>query len=270
MRGIFRQRKELVHIGRDPHAAHNEKQGRRNEEPADPVLVFRQYVNQFHQRIQQHQDREIVRDLLMVRLDLQAQRHPEEHGPEERFRQPPALPLRAAIRVHQRRQHPREEGDRLHFGVVAHLDDLEIVRAERHGHGTAERQRPADSEGEHQQEGSQQGDEQVSRRALSGKQQIINGLRIISAVLRGDGRRGHPAEHGIRPIGRVVRMRGIPLAHLVRHPHVARNIALVHDLPVQYLRHEPIAEHEEKDDGAEAYSDVLQQFLLVHSGLFFL
>ena len=270
MRGIFRQRQKFVHIGRDAHAANDQKQGRRNEEPPDPVLVFRQYVNQFHQRIEQHQDREIVRDLLMVRLNLHTQRHPEEHGPEERFRQPPALSLRAAVRIHQRRQHPREEGDRLHLGVVAHLDDLEIVRAERHGHGAAERQRPTDSEGQHEQESPQQGNEQVGRRTLSGKQQIINGLRIIPAVLRGNGRRGHAAEHGVRPIGRIVRMRGIPLVHLVRHPHISRDIALVHDFPVQHLRYVPVTEQEEKDDGSEAYSDVLQQFLLVHSGLFFL
>ena len=63
----------------------------------------------------------------MVGLDLQAQRQAEQDGAEEHFREPAALGFGAPVGIHQRGQHPREEGDRLHLRVVAHLDDLEIV-----------------------------------------------------------------------------------------------------------------------------------------------
>jgi len=64
-------------------------------------------------------------------------------------------------------------------------------------------------------------------------------------------------------------MRRIPFAHLVRHADKTRYVALVHDLPVEHLRHEAVTEHEEEHDGADAYPDVFQQFLLIHGGLFF-
>ena len=198
----------------------------------------------------------------MVRLDLHAQRQAEEDGAEEHFREPAALGFCTPVGIDERGQHPREEGDCLHLRVVAHLDDLEVVRAERDGHGAANRERPADPEREHQQKRAQQGDEQVGCRPLTREQQVVDVLRGIPAVLGGDRRRGHTAEHRIRPVGRVVRVCSIPLRRLMRHPHIARYVTLVHNLSVQHLRHEGVAEHEEKEDGAEGDADVFQQFLV--------
>ena len=107
-----------------------------------------------------------------------------------------------------------------------------------------------DPEREHQQEGSEKGDEQVGRRPLSEHQEIIDFLGPVPLGKRRKGRRRHPAEHRIRPEGGVVRMGLVPQFHLAGHPQKAGNIALVHDFSLKDLRDEPVGKHQEKQNDA--------------------
>ena len=47
----------------------------------------------------------------------------------------------------------------------------------------------------------------------------------------------------------------VPLRHLVGHPHIAGNIALVHDFALQHLRDKAVGKRQEKDHdtGRNAY-----------------
>ena len=234
-------------------------------------------MDQFHQRIQQHDDGQIIGDLLVVGFDLQAQGQAEEGGPQHCFRKSAPeergfsgciCPYRvakrrirrnlfppegAAIGEHHGGQHPGHEGDGLHLGVVSHLDNLEVIAAEGDGYGPAYGHRQAYPEGQHQEKSTQQRDEQVSGRTFSDKKQVVDGLRPVSAVLGRDGRGGHAAEHGICPVCGVVRMCLVPLVHLVRHPDITGYVALVHNLTLQHLRHESITQG--KEQGHDARSD---------------
>ena len=149
---IFGQRQQLVHVGGDARAAQHQQQGRCHQERL-PLLAA-DGLHQFHHPVSQHHDGQVVGNLLVVGLDLQAQRQAEKDGAKQR------LPVRLAraIRIHQRRQHPRHKGDGLHLGVVAYLDDLEIVTAERHGDGPANGQGHAYTHCQEQQESAQQSD----------------------------------------------------------------------------------------------------------------
>ena len=255
LRRVFGQRKQLVHIGGDAGAAQHQQQERCHEKRLPGLCP--DGMNQLHQRIQQHHNGQIVGNLLVVGLDLHAQRQAEKGGTEKGF---PGL--RAGFRttrtigINQRRQHPGHEGDGLHLGIVPHLDNLEIVAAEGDGHGAAQGNRPIHPQCQEQQEGPQQRNEQVGGRPLSGEEPVVNPLGVIPLVLRGNGRGGHSAEHGIRPVGGVVRVGLVPLGHLMRHAHIAGNVALVHDFTVQNLRHKTVTQRQEQGDGAQADGDI--------------
>ena len=147
-------------------------------------------------------------------------------------------------------QNPGQEGEGLHLGVVADLDDLQVVGAEGDGDGAADGQKRVYPQGEHQQPGAQQRDEQVGRRAASGQQEIVDLLRPVPA--RGGVDRGgrHPAEHRFGPRGGIVGVGGVPAHHLVRHPLPARDVALVDDLAAEYLRYVGVGEDEQADHDA--------------------
>ena len=116
-------------------------------------------MDELHHAIGQHHDGQIVRNLLMIGLDLQAQREAKEYGPQKL--------VTALIRKHQRRQHPGHEGNGLHLGIVPHLDNLEIVAAERHGNSATNSYRHTHAHGQEQKERSQEGNEQVGCRTLT-------------------------------------------------------------------------------------------------------
>ena len=84
----------------------------------------------------------------MVGLDLEAHREREQHGPQQSSGQPvlPTLPFLESLAVceHERGQSPRQERDSLHLGIVADLNDLEIVGAESHRHCATGRQQGVD------------------------------------------------------------------------------------------------------------------------------
>ena len=89
----------------------------------------------------------------MVCLHLKTYRHPEKCGAEKhawgvagqgRF-----------VAEYESRQHIRHEGDGLHLGIVPHLDNLEVERAEGNGDGAARCNQRVNPECEQQQEGSQ-------------------------------------------------------------------------------------------------------------------
>ena len=125
-------------------------------------------MDQFYQGIQEHHDGQVVSNLLVVGLHLETEGEAEKRRAQKPF--PPAIGL---VRIHQRRQHPGEQGDGLHFGVVPHLNNLEIVAAEGHGDGAAHRHRQAYPQGQEQKECAQHRDKQPGGRAFAGEQQIV-------------------------------------------------------------------------------------------------
>ena len=199
-------------------------------------------MDEFHDAIGQHHNGQIVRNLLMIGLDLQAQREAKEYGPKKL--------VAALIRIHQPRQHPRHKGNSLHFGVVTHLDNLEIVAAERHGNSTANSNRHAHAHGQEQQERSQKRNEQISSRPLSRQENVVNPLRIVSSILRRDGCSRHAAEHGVGPVRGIVGVRSVPLVHLMGHAQITGDVALVHNLTFQHLRHKAVAEGQKQQHNA--------------------
>ena len=234
-------------------------------------------MHQFHDGIDEHHEGQVVGNLLMVGLDLETEGEAEERRAEEGRETPGQAGsdggrhgrLRSAISssavgVHQRRKHPGHEGDGLHLGVVAHLDNLEVVAAEGHGDGSSHGHGPAYTQGQEQQEGAQQAHENPRGRALARKQQLVERLRVVSSVLGGDGRGGHAAEHGVRPVRGVVRMGLVPLTHLVRHAHIAGDVALVHDLAVQHLRHKTVTQGQEQGHDAQGQGYFLPNILHTH------
>ena len=236
---IFGQRQQLVGIGGHARQAQHQKKGRGNEE-----LLHRlppDCRHQLHNGIDEHHQGQVIGNLLVVGLDLEAQRKAEKDGPQQDF--PNAFGL---VRVNQGGQNPGHQGDGLHLGIVAHLDNLEVIAAERHGNGAHKGHRPADSQRQHQQEGAQQRYKEPGGRTLAGKQQVVQRLGIVSAVLGRNGRGGHSAEHRVGPVRGVVGVGLVPLRHLVRHSHIAGDVALVHNLAFQHLRHKAVTQRQEQ------------------------
>ena len=225
-------------------------------------------MDQLYQSIDEHHKGQVVRDLLVVGLNLETERKAEEGCAQKRFPYGffASLRMTRTVSVNQRRQHPGHEGDGLHLGVVAHLDNLEVVAAEGHGDGASYGHGPADAQGKKQQEGAQQAYEYPRSRTLACKEQLVERLRIVSAVLGGDGRGGHAAEHGVCPVGWIVRVGLVPLAHLMRHAHIAGNVALVHYLAVQNLRHKTVTQGQKQGHDAQGKGYFLPN--LSHTTLF--
>ena len=191
----------------------------------------------------------------MVGLDLQGKRKAEKGGAQEGF------PAFGTIRVHQRGEDPGHEGDGLHLGVVTHLDNLEVVAAEGHGNGPAQGDGPVHPQREEQQKRPQQSNEQVRGRPFSHQEQLVQPLGVVPFVLCRYRRGGHAPEHGIRPVRGIVRVRGVPLTHLVRHAHKAGDVALVHNFTVQHLRHKSVAQRQENGNHTQANGYILPIFL---------
>ena len=261
-RGVLGQRQQFVHIGGNPRQAQHQQQGRcRQEPPPSPVP---NHMHQLCHGVQQHHNGQIVSDLLMIGLHLHTQGQAKERRPQEGPKEIPGQAgddgachgrLRPAIcmpvGIHQRGQNPGHEGYGLHLGVVAYLDNLEIIAAEGYGYGAAYGQRPADTKGQKQQKSPQQRHKQVSSRSFARKKKVIQHLRVIAVVSRGNGSCGHSAKHGIGPIGGIVRMLFVPAFHLMRHAHVTGDVALVHNLSVQHLGYKTVAERQEKGQDTE-------------------
>ena len=204
----------------------------------------------------------------MVGFDLETQCKPEQGGSQQGFPQPAAgfFLLQTAfsfqcgpIGIDQGGQHPRQEGDGLHLGVVAHLDNLDIIGTEGHRHRSAQGQDALDSQAQHEQEGAQQRNEQIGGRPFAGEQEIIDLLRPVALARGADGGCGHAAEHGVRPGRRVIGMCFVPLRHLVRHADIAGDVALVYDFAGQDLRHEAVCQ-----DQKQGYRPHESKYLFFH------
>ena len=124
VRRVFGQRQQLVHIGGNAHAANHQQQGRCHQERL-PGLVLNG-ADEFHQRIQQNDNGQIIRHLLMVGFDLETESQAEKGSAQEGLREIPGQAgydgrraghglrhgrLRSAIScrtvsVHHRRQYP--------------------------------------------------------------------------------------------------------------------------------------------------------------------
>ena len=265
---IFIQRGERHGIRADAHEPDRQQQAGSRGETAETAAALRvcKQPDQFGHGIDQDDEGQVIRDLLVVGLDLQAERQGEQHRPEQRLEQPlrTAIP-RFPVGVDQRGQHPGEEGQGLHLGIVSHLDDLQVVGAERNGHGADDGGNEVHPQGEHQQESPQQAEEEPGRRPLARQQDLFQGGGPVAGgggMERGD---GHPAEHRIGPQGGIVRMRSVEFLHLVGHAHIAGNVALVHDLPAQHAGDEPVGEHQEEGDDAQREAGLSQQCILVHT-----
>ena len=255
VRRIFGQGQQLVGVGGNARHSQHQQEDRCRQERL-PILGFNG-MNQFYQGIEDDHDGQVVGNLLMVGLHLHAERQAEEHGSKEAF--PSTIGL---VRINQRSQHPGHEGDGLHLGVVAHLNNLEVVAAECDGYGTAHRDGQAYAQGQEQQQRTQHSDKEPGGRTFAGEQGLVQRLGIVSAVLGGDGRGGHTAEHGICPVGGVVRVGLIPLAHFVGHAHITGNIALVHYFSFQHLRHKAVTEGQEQHNNAQGNANFLEQFFI--------
>ena len=196
----------------------------------------------------------------MVGLDLETYEEREHRGTEGAPGQPSLLLERGVVGIDQCGEHPGQEGYGLHLGIMAHLDYLQVVGAEGHGHGAADRHQRMHSEGEHQQPGAQHRDEQVGRRSAPGEQEIVDLLGPVAVGGRVDGGGGHAAEHGFRPGGGIVGMGSVPVHHLLRHALPARDVALVDYLAVEHLRHVGIGQDKHSENGAQ-----IKQYLLSHN-----
>ena len=187
---VLCQRQQLVGIGCYARNAHHKQQGRCHNKVLP--LLGADGMNELRQGIQQHHNGKVVGNLLMVGFDLHAKGQAEEGRAKDchdnrffallRMTGKTLVTLSALlvilsvsegstslIGINQRRQHPRHKGNCLHFGVVAHLDYLEIVAAESHGYCTANGHRPAYTKGQEQQERAKQSNKQIRSRALAGK-----------------------------------------------------------------------------------------------------
>ncbi len=295
---IFIKRGEFDGVGADPGEAYYQKQHAGCKETAEstaPVTelaeaadFFQKYSQKHVQRIYHDHYRQIVGDLLVIGLDLETQGETEQDGSEQGFRKPgfPTFcrfdrlgdravrslslpngrtkpwPKRRAVCENHSRKRPRQERDRLHLGVVPDLDDLEVVRAIRDGDSPSNSKNLVHTQREHQQKGSQQGDEQPVSRPLSFHQKTVQRLCPVPIAGRNERSGRHPAEHGVRPVSRVVRMSVVPCHSLLRHASVAGDVALVDNLAGQHLRHKAIGENQKQQHNPGIYSNLLHQSLV--------
>ena len=131
---------------------------------------------------------------------------------------------------------------------MADLDNLQIVRAEGNGNCSGCAKEGMDAQGQHQQEGSQERYEKIACRAPANKEKVKNTLRSVAGTVSGKHRRGHSAEHASRPCGPVPRVCGVPFVGLMRHPHIAGDVALVYNLAAQHFRDKAVGNYQESQD----------------------
>ena len=88
----------------------------------------------------------------MVGLDLEVQRHRKQGGAEGRRSEPFLVRMffqGAPVCIYDSGQHPCQKGQGHHFGIVPHLDDLQVVGAEGDCDGSADCNQPVDAKGHH-------------------------------------------------------------------------------------------------------------------------
>ena len=111
----------------------------------------------------------------MVGLDLHAHCKTEKGAAEHGDREPglPPLPFaeNGAVSEYDGSHHPRQEGNSLHLGVVAHLDDLDVVGAESHRHRTGDSHESVHSQRKQQQERSKQTHKKIGGGTLALEEQ---------------------------------------------------------------------------------------------------
>ena len=166
-------------------------------------------------RVQQDYQCEVICYLRVVGLDLKTQEKSESRRAESCVRQPPFLLQGYVPHIRNCRKHPREEGYGLHLGVVPHLYNLEVIRAESYGDGTSYRYQRVYSEREHQKPRAQKRNEKICGRSFACHQKIVEPLRPVTfggSMNRGC---GHASEHGFCPCRLVVRVSRIPFHHFV-------------------------------------------------------
>ena len=201
--GIFIQRCELYGICAYSCKADDQQEGGGCEEPSEGRASFlgAEQRNCKSNRIDRDHYREVICDLLVVGLDLEAQRQSEQNRTQESLRKPALPPLGGLgfqclpVSEHHRSKHPRKECQCLHLGVVTHLDDLQVIRAEGHGDGSSNGQELVYSERQHKQEGSQQGNEQPGGRPFPGHQQVVQSLGPVPFGRWHERSRRHSSEH---------------------------------------------------------------------------
>ena len=233
---------------------------------AEALLAFAQQPDQQHQHIRENDDGQVIGDLDVVGLDLEVQGEGEQ-GRAQQGRRQPFVPIvlfgkRLPVGPDDRRQDPGRPGHGQHLGIVPHLDNLEIVRAESHGNRSAHGDEPVHAEGQHQQEGTQQRNEQVARRPASRQGQVVDRKGPVAGGVARHHRSRHSAEHRAGPAGPVVGMGRIPLVGLVGHADIAVDVTLVDDLAGQDLGNIAVSEHEEEGDDAAVQENMLD--FLVH------
>ena len=191
----------------------------------------------------------------MVRLDLEGEGEAEKDGPEYGIGKPllpggVLLGESLAVSEDDGGENPREIGQGQHLGVVPALDDLHVVGAEGNGDGSSHRQQGTDSQRKHQQEGAQQGDEQIAGRPASGMaDRFEQGFDPVSGVVSGqeDGR--HASEHGPGPCRLVLRVVFVPLFGFVAGPDVTGDVRGLDDFSLEDgLWHESAGKRREKED----------------------
>ena len=268
--GVLICRNQLVCICCNAHASDDKQESRSNEEVLQKgsFLAICTQINELSDGIGEYHDCKVICDLRMVGLYLETQSKSEEGRSKNRFWQPllPALtegPQSHPVCEDDSCKNPREIGDSLHLGVMSHLDDLHVVRAESDGDGACNSNQFACAERQHQEETSDERDEQVTCRAASCQKEIINRICPVpfKRVNRSGGR--HASEHGVGPCGRVFRVSRIVGHSLVRHTFPRCDIALVDDLSIQHLRSETVCRNDEQQEDPRIYSDILQ-YCLIH------
>ena len=138
-------RDKFVGIGTYSDESEKQQEERCGEEFAESVtaLLVCDEPDEKSYGIAEYDNREIVRNLDMVCLDLEVQCHSEQRCAEYRLRnpRPPALLFRFRVNVifpavhsqcrpvckNDGCKHPREPRDGHHLGVVSDLDNLHVI-----------------------------------------------------------------------------------------------------------------------------------------------
>ena len=251
-------RDEFVGVGCDTDASDDQKQCRGCEEIPELCLLVLPYVDQQRDCIYEYYNGKVICDLDVVCLDLHAEGECEENSSEDGLRQPFLAGECRPVCEYDSGENPREEGDRLHLCVVADLDDLHVVCAEGNGDSSCDCKHLAHSHRDHQKESSKEGYKEVASRTLSEHDEFVERFCPVSfkVVCNSGGR--HSSEHRSGPCGRIVRVRLIMFKGFMRHSFPSRDIALINDLSVQYLRYETVCYSRQKEYDTRISENVLK------------
>ena len=191
----------------------------------------------------------------MVGLYLEAKRKGGEYG-TDKGNLPGVQSL--AVRVDYSGKHPGSPGQGQHLGIVAYLDNLQVIGAEGYRNCSGCGQKRAYPKGQHKQEGPKQGNEKVAGWALSYKEGVKEALGGITPVISRKHSGWHTPEHRVCPGRFVVRVLCVPGVGLVGHTDVTGDIALVNYLSAKHLRHKAVGYYKKSRN----YSGVKKYFLL--------